>query len=164
MSPTPPSCRRLLPTTTTTTETVPDDDQRVHQNLVRMMDRRLSNVQLQQHIYEEQRHRHRHSNGSSGVSSPRRSIDRNGQEHRRSIMQQPRSSVGARSSNGGGGIGAYENRNNDRYAGYYLGYVGEAAHKRRRTTFWETLTGLVCSLGALASRAAKMAARRGDPL
>ncbi|KAM0726752.1 hypothetical protein ACS0PU_006913 [Formica fusca] len=132
-----------------------------------MMDRRLSNVQLQQHLYEEQRHRHRHSNGSSGISSPRRSIDRNGQEHCRSILQQPRSSVGAR-SNGGGSIGgAYENRaagNNDRYAGYYLGYVGQAAHKRRRTTFWETLTGLVCSLGALASRAAKMAARRGDPL
>ncbi|KAL0109772.1 hypothetical protein PUN28_013442 [Cardiocondyla obscurior] len=136
-----------------------------------MMDRRLSNVQLQQQFYEEQRYRHRHSNtgsggsGGSGVSSPRRSIDRNGQEYRRSILQQPRSSVGARSSNGVGG--AYENRatvNNDRYAGYYLGYVGQTAHKRRRTTFWETLTGLVCSLGALASRAAKMAARRGDPL
>ncbi|EFN64471.1 hypothetical protein EAG_03561 [Camponotus floridanus] len=146
---------------------VPEDDQRVHQNLVRMMDRRLSNVQLQQHFYEEQRHRHRHSNGSSGVSSPRRSIDRSGQEQRRSILQQPRSSVGAKSSNGGSVGGAYENLNggnNDRYAGYYLGYVGQAAHKRRRTTFWETLTGLVCSLGALASRAAKMAARRGDPL
>lgn len=145
---------------------VPEDDQRVHQNLVRMMDRRLSNVQLQQHFYEEQRHRHRHnSNGSSGVSSPRRSIDR--QEQRRSILQQPRSSLGAKSSNGGSLGGAYESRNganNDRYAGYYLGYVGQAAHKRRRTTFWETLTGLVCSLGALASRAAKMAARRGDPL
>lgn len=150
---------------------MPEEDQRVHQNLVRMMDRRLSNVQLQQQFYEEQRQHHRYSNGSggSGVSSPRRSIDRSGQEHRRSILQQPRSSVGARSSNGGGGgVGAaYETRaagNNDRYAGYYLGYVGQAAHKRRRTTFWETLTGLVCSLGALASRAAKMAARRGDPL
>ncbi|KAL6263794.1 hypothetical protein P5V15_003877 [Pogonomyrmex californicus] len=135
-----------------------------------MMDRRLSNVQLQQQLYEEQRQHHRHSNGSggSGVSSPRRSIDRTGQEHRRSILQQPRSSVGARSSigSGGGGGGTYENRtagNNDRYADYYLGYVlGQAAHKRRRTTFWETLTGLVCSLGALASRAAKMAARRSD--
>lgn len=147
-----------------------DDDQRVHQNLVKMMDRRLSNVQLQQHLYEEQRY-HRHSNASYGsVASSRRSIDRNGQEHRRSILQQPRSSVAARSSNSGSsgnGGGAYENRannNNDRHAGYYLGYVGQAAHKRRRTTFWETLTGLVCSLGALASRAAKMAARRGDPL
>lgn len=148
---------------------MPEEDQRVHQNLVRLMDRRLSNVQLQQQLFEDQRQRHRHSNGSggSGVSSPRRSIDRNGQEHRRSILQQPRSSVGARSNNGGGGGGTYENRaagNNDRYSGYYLGYVGQAAHKRRRTTFWETLTGLVCSLGALASRAAKMAARRGDPL
>lgn len=144
----------------------------MHQNLVRMMDRRLSNVQLQQQLYEEQRQHHRHSNsgsGGSGVSSPRRSIDRNGQEYRRSILQQPRSSVGARSNSGsaGPGGGTYETRatgNNDRYAGYYLGYVGQAAHKRRRTTFWETLTGLVCSLGALASRAAKMAARRGDPL
>jgi len=144
-----------------------EDDQQVHQNLVRLMDRRLSNVQLQQHLYEEQhrfRQQHRHSNASSGVSSPRRSIDRNGQEHRRSILQQPKSSVSAKSSNGGGN---HENRtanNNDQYANYYLGYVGQAAHKRRRTTFWETLTGLVCSLGALASRAAKMAARRGDPL
>lgn len=152
---------------------MPEEDQRVHQNLVRLMDRRLSNVQLQQQLYEEQRQHHRHSNGGSGgsggsgVSSPRRSIDRSGQEHRRSILQQPRSSVGARSNNGGSGGGTYENRasgNNDRYAGYYLGYVGQAAYKRRRTTFWETLTGLVCSLGALASRAAKMAARRGDPL
>ncbi|EZA57202.1 hypothetical protein X777_01808 [Ooceraea biroi] len=134
-----------------------------------MMDRRLSNVQLQQHFYEEQhrRQQHRHSNassGGSGISSPRRSIDRNGQEHRRSILQQPRSSVGARSSNGGNHETRAANMNNDQYANYYLGYVGQAAHKRRRTTFWETLTGLVCSLGALASRAAKMAARRGDPL
>lgn len=153
-----------------------EDDQQVHQNLVRMMDRRLSNVQLQQHLYEEQQYRlqrqqYRHSNASSvssgvmSTGSPRRSVvDRNGQQqqqqHRRSILQQPRSSSVQQG-------GTHENRaagNNDRYASYYLGYVGQAAHKRRRTTFWETLTGLVCSLGALASRAAKMAARRGDPL
>lgn len=146
---------------------MPEDDQQVHQNLVRIMDRRLSNVQLQQHLYEEQhrfRQQHRHSNASSGgnsISSPRRSIDRNGQEHRRSILQQPRSSVGARSSNGSSN---HENRTGSNADRHYLGYVGQAAHKRRRTTFWETLTGLVCSLGALASRAAKMAARRGDPL
>lgn len=36
--------------------------------------------------------------------------------------------------------------------------------KRRRSTLWETITGLVCSLGALATRAAKMTARRTDSL
>lgn len=153
------ACRRQL------SPTLHEEDERVHQSLVRMMERRLSNVQLQQHLHEERHHcqqqQHRHSNSSGGTSSPRQSVDRNDQEHRRSILQQPRSSANARPNNA-----TYENHaaDNDRYAGYYLGYVGQAAHKRRRTTFWETLTGLVCSLGALASRAAKMAARRSDPL
>ncbi|KAG7203210.1 hypothetical protein KM043_010316 [Ampulex compressa] len=141
----PGSCRRQLPP-------VQENDRRVHQNLVRMMDRRLSNVQLQQHLYEADSQSQERCNGGS----PRNSLD---QEHRRSVVQQPKS---ARSSVGRSDSAS--DRGNDRYAGYYLGYVGQAAHKRRRTTFWETLTGLVCSLGALASRAAKMATRRGDPL
>lgn len=134
---------------------VQENDRRVHQNLVRMMDRRLSNVQLQQHLYEaddNQYYQQRYGDGS-----PRQSVDH--QEQRRSIVQQPKS---ARSSVGRSDSAS--DRGTDRYAGYYLGYVGQAAHKRRRTTFWETLTGLVCSLGALASRAAKMATRRGEPL
>lgn len=143
------ACRRQLPI-------LQEDDRRVHQNLVRMMDRRLSNVQLQQHLYE--------TAGAQcpdkyGDYSPRHSLDQSQQDPRRSIVQQPKS---ARSSVGRSDSAS--ERGNERYAGYYLGYVGQAARKRRRTTFWETLTGLVCSLGALASRAAKMATRRGEPL
>lgn len=153
------SCRRQLPI-------VHEDDRRVHQNLVRIMDRRLSNVQLQQRLYESETvYQQRYGDGS-----PRQSIVDQSSEspphpphhrhhHRQSIVQQPKS---ARSSVGRSDSGS--DRGNDRYSGYYLGYVGQAAHKRRRTTFWETLTGLVCSLGALASRAAKMATRRGEPL
>ncbi|KAK2575617.1 hypothetical protein KPH14_011321 [Odynerus spinipes] len=118
------------------------------------MDRRLSNVQLQQHLYEaEQQSQLRNS-----CESPRPSVDRT-DEHRRSIVQQPkstRSSVGRSDS--------VSDRGNDVYQAYYMGYVGQTTRKRRRATLWETLTGLVCSLGALATRAAKMAARRGDPL
>ncbi|KAF7397331.1 hypothetical protein HZH68_008553 [Vespula germanica] len=117
-----------------------------------MMDRRLSNVQLQQHLYEVE-HQSQLRNNSE---SPRQSVDRT-DEHRRSILQQPkRSSIGRSDST--------SDRGTDLYQAYYLGYIGQTAHKRRRTTLWETLTGLVCSLGALATRAAKMAARRGDPL
>lgn len=145
------SCRRQLPI-------VHEDDRRVHQNLVRMMDRRLSNVQLQQRLYEADAvYQQEYGDGSPGQNI----IDQTGEHHRHrlSIVQQPKS---ARSSVGRSDSGS--DRGNDRYTGYYLGYVGQAAHKRRRTTFWETLTGLVCSLGALASRAAKMATRRGEPL
>ncbi|CAD1468928.1 unnamed protein product [Heterotrigona itama] len=78
------------------------------------------------------------------------------------LSKEPGQPKSARSSVGRSDSGS--DCGNDRYTGYYLGYVGQAAHKTRRTTFWETLTGLVCSLGALASRAAKMATRRGEPL
>ncbi|KOC64781.1 hypothetical protein WH47_00284 [Habropoda laboriosa] len=159
------------------------DDHRVHQNLVRMMDRRLSNVQLQQHLYDAETTYHQQQQQQQqryGDGSPRQSVDRSSSTdtatavtttttHRLSIVQQlkssARSSIGRSDSGGGGGGGGVgTDRGTDRYTGYYLGYVGQAAHKRRRTTFWETLTGLVCSLGALASRAAKMATRRGEPL
>lgn len=146
------SCRRQLPI-------VHEDDRRVHQNLVRMMDRRLSNVQLQQRLYEsESGYQQRYGDGSP-CHSIDQTADHQQQQQRPSIVQQPKS---ARSSVGRSDSGS--DRGNDRYTGYYLGYVGQAVHKRRRTTFWETLTGLVCSLGALASRAAKMATRRGEPL
>lgn len=66
---------------------------------------------------------------------------------RRSIVQQPKSAVY-------GSRGALGSTN------------GPKPKKVRRTTLWEALTGLVCSLGALATRAAKMATRRsaGEPL
>ncbi|XP_076226492.1 uncharacterized protein LOC116423832 [Nomia melanderi] len=106
-------CRRQLPI-------VQENDRRVHQNLVRMMDRRLSNVQLQQHLYEtddNQYYQQRYGDGS-----PRQSVDH--QEHRRSIVQQPKS---ARSSVGRSDSAS--DRGTDRYAGYYLGAAKMATRR-----------------------------------
>ncbi|XP_076392600.1 uncharacterized protein LOC143265266 [Megachile rotundata] len=101
-------CRRQLPT-------VQENDHRVHQNLVRMMDRRLSNVQLQQHLYEPDTCQQRYTE---------QSVDQS-QEHRRSIVQQPKS---GRSSVGRSDSGS--ERGNDRYAaGYYLGAAKMATRR-----------------------------------
>lgn len=47
-------------------------------------------------------------------------------------------------------------------------YRSEQQHqqpnKRRRATLWETLADWVCSLGALATRAAKMAAKKNEAM
>lgn len=65
-----------------------------------------------------------------------------GERHRRSIVHQPKPLAGSRGS-----------------------VHRPKPQKTRRTTLWEALTGLVCSLGALATRAAKLATRRGgEPL
>ena len=80
-----------------------------------------------------------------------------------SIVKQPK---GFRGSNGSMGNG-YGNRETGKkyFTAFTETYVSAASDKkRRRPSLWETLTGLVCSLGALATRAAKMAARRGDSL
>ncbi|XP_076234410.1 uncharacterized protein LOC143179188 [Calliopsis andreniformis] len=107
------SCRRQLPV-------LQEDDHRVHQNLVRMMDRRLSNVQLQQHLYESEAQR-------CGDGSPRQSLEQAQQaqqDHRRSIVQQPKS---ARSSVGRSDSAS--ERGNERYAGYYLGAAKMATRR-----------------------------------
>ncbi|XP_076638038.1 uncharacterized protein LOC143350100 [Colletes latitarsis] len=105
-------CRRQLPI-------LQENDHRVHQNLVRMMDRRLSNVQLQQHLYETEPQQR------FGDGSPRQSLDHSQhQEHRRSIVQQPKS---ARSSVGRSDSAS--ERGNDRYAGYYLGAAKMATRR-----------------------------------
>ena len=119
---------------------MPETDRRVHENLNRIMDRRLSNVQQQlRRESDAQSRKSQESRGSYCDDQPRRSI-----------VQQPkfRNSV--------------ENGTGERGNGYAVYPPGQ--QKRRRTSLWETLTGLVCSLGALATRAAKMAARRGEPL
>ncbi|KAH0568413.1 hypothetical protein KQX54_020787 [Cotesia glomerata] len=100
------------------------------------MDRRLSNVQIQQQMRRESYYRD---------SSPLVQIDP--RQGRGVVKQQPRG----------------YSRNFPGFTDSY--WRGQAANqKRRRPTLWETLAGLVCSLGALASRAAKMAARRSDML
>ncbi|XP_076166014.1 uncharacterized protein LOC143145991 [Ptiloglossa arizonensis] len=111
--PPPASCRRQLPI-------VQENDRRVHQNLVRMMDRRLSNVQLQQQMYEMEGQQCQQRYGS-----PRQSVDQSQQqEHRRSIVQQPKS---ARSSVGRSDSAS--ERGNERYAGYYLGAAKMATRR-----------------------------------
>ena len=119
-------------------------DRNVHENLNKIMDRRLSNVQLQLR---------RESDALSRKSLESRGSYYEATEARRSIVHQPK----FRSSLENGGTG-------ERGYGYAVYPPGLAQQKRRRMSLWETLTGLVCSLGALASRAAKMAARRGEPL
>ncbi|KZC06273.1 hypothetical protein WN55_10182 [Dufourea novaeangliae] len=87
-----------------------------------MMDRRLSNVQLQQHLYEPDTGQQRYRDGSprqSLVDHHRQSLD-----HRRSIVQQPKS---ARSSVGRSDSAS--ERGNDRYAGYYLGAAKMATRR-----------------------------------
>lgn len=121
---------------------VPETDRRVHENLNRLMDRRLSNVQQQLR---------RESDAVSRKSQEsRNSYSEMSQRH--SIVHQPK--IGSSVENGTG----------ERGFGYAVYPPGLAQQKRRRTSLWEALTGLVCSLGALASRAAKMAARRSEPL
>lgn len=116
------------------------------------MDRRLSNVQ--QHMRSESETRRSQDSGQSVKFV----IDH--QVGNGVVWQQPRSK-----SNGD------TTDNNDRrfssrtitgFSNDY--YLGQNEQKRRRPSLWEALAGLVCSLGAWASRAAKMAARRGDML
>lgn len=145
------------------------------------MDRRLSNVQIQQQMRRDSDSRSRcRDNGYS----PSR-LQRDPRQGRGVVKQQPRSRSSyaepvdninnSCSNNNNHNINNNSNNNNNSYncRGYsrnFPGFTdsywrGQAANqKRRRPTLWETLAGLVCSLGALASRAAKMAARRSDML
>lgn len=154
---------------------IEENDRRLHQNLVMLMDRRLSNVHQQQYRYElESRGSldgtsssvHSALLGSIGSNNNRQTIGSNGARlSNGSIVKQPKSSRcgndaldNSRNNRGSNGCPKY-------FAGFTESYVPVPnGEKRRRPSLWETLTGLVCSLGALATRAAKMAARRGDSL
>lgn len=107
------------------------------------IDRRLSNVQLQLR---------RESDNASRKSLESRNSYSETASQRQSIVHQPKSGSSVEYTTG------------ERVFGYAIYPPGLAQQKRRRTSLWEALTGLVCSLGALASRAAKMAARRSEPL
>ncbi|CAL7949527.1 unnamed protein product [Xylocopa violacea] len=90
-----------------------------------MMDRRLSNVQLQQRLYEaEAVCQQQYGDGSpcQGATDP--TADQQRHHHRQSIVQQPKS---ARSSVGRSDSGS--DRGNDRYTGYYLGAAKMATRR-----------------------------------
>ncbi|XP_043792269.1 uncharacterized protein LOC122714719 [Apis laboriosa] len=88
-----------------------------------MMDRRLSNVQLQQRLYEsESGYQQRYGDGSPCHSIVDQTADH--QQQRPSIVQQPKS---ARSSVGRSDSGS--DRGNDRYTGYYLGAAKMATRR-----------------------------------
>lgn len=119
-----------------------------------MMDRRLSNVQLMQ-----QRTSRSNSAQSQTISEP----DQQQQQFyypRPSVVRQPAAVPPVFNQQQ-----QQQQQRQPSNAYSYYNYQAQAGfNKRRRTTFWETLTGLVCSLGALATRAAKMAARKAEPL
>ncbi|XP_043273085.1 uncharacterized protein [Venturia canescens] len=157
-----------------------ENDRRLHQNLVMIMDRRLSNVQQAQFRYDTESHRGSqdatslHSTLVGSNASTKSFNNRSNREnvnngsHRSShgsIVKQPRSSKHnneqfIETNKHANKRGSYQRY----FAGFTETYATINGEKRRRPTLWETLTGLVCSLGALATRAAKMAARRGDSI
>lgn len=138
---------------------LPQNDPRVHENLVNIMDRRLSNVQLMR----SSRSNSAHSQVSFSVPSLADNTSRQSSWTAQSINVNPPffynqpSNVNSDSVNN-------NNATNNMNSSYYYYQSQAGFNKRRRTTLWETITGLVCSLGALATRAAKMAARRAEPL
>lgn len=123
-----------------------DFDPLVHENLVKIMDRRLSNVQLQARMIEARLSLE--SNGQSSMSEQRLFMMNNNFIYRQSDGT------------------TRTTRREDSYSSQGpTRHYHQLPQKRRRSTLWETITGLVCSLGALATRAAKMtAARRTDSL
>uniref|UniRef100_A0A6V7HNK6 Uncharacterized protein n=1 Tax=Bracon brevicornis TaxID=1563983 RepID=A0A6V7HNK6_9HYME len=111
------------------------------------MDRRLSNVQqLRRESATSRGSRASYDSGYSRVTSDGRQskIVKHQPRSRSSADESQRDSIKTRS------------RTHSAYSD------NQWQEKRRRPTFWETVAGLVCSLGALASRAAKVATRRAD--
>ncbi|KAK0087546.1 hypothetical protein PV325_000796 [Microctonus aethiopoides] len=118
-----------------------------------IMDRRLSNVQQAQMRFDTEARRSQDS-GTMRIQLE----DKN---NRGVVKHQPKSRSSADGSADNSSRGFPRS-----FSGYPTDshWYDQSNEKRRRATLWEALAGLVCSLGALASRAAKMAARRNDIL
>lgn len=131
------------------------------------MERRLSNVQLQQRI------------DSASIRSSRGSQDSGYQQARLSIDSSRQGKLGINCNINNKTekkkiYNHHDEENDNNYSrntksftqfsdGFtYNNYYNNFNEKRSRVSFWETIAGLVCSLGALATRAAKMATRRSD--
>lgn len=135
-----------------------ENDQSVHHNLVMLMDRRLSNVR-QQLRYESETigYSPYGSRAWSGQSETESFFHDSVPVSSMSIVHQPKASL----TNEGGSQDHTYVKSTDYYKTYQQHL---SSQKRRKTTIWEALTGLVCSLGALATRTAKMAARKSESL
>ncbi|XP_034942495.1 serum factor response D-like [Chelonus insularis] len=148
---------------------IQDNDNRLHQNLVMMMERRLSNVQLKLRRESESSYNSydsctdevassTRSTHKSQIASNNNNNNNNNINVSNIVKQQPKSHSINQTNH-------FKGFNKVNFQGQLPNeYWQQNNIKRCRPTLWETLAGLVCSLGALASRAAKMATRRNETL
>jgi cation transport ATPase len=172
--------RRQLPCSPQLTSSllVTQNDPLVHEHLVSMMDRRLSNVQ--QHLMRSTRSTSSHGHAdlllglAEEIGDPagilrqpqsQRHYDQQEQQHQQyqqNHRQQQHHQQQLQQLQQLQQYQQHQQQQQQQQQQQYQQQQYRASYKRRRATFWEALTGLVCSLGALATRAAKMAAGRSE--